>query len=224
MRGIVLDKQFPRAARLHVLRHEMDGMVIKSLVVLPEGKCDPRNRHRSIATRTCWRTPSPSSTRRRPTGCCGWPRCSMTSASRAAGDHRGGVSFHHHEVIGARMTRTRMEALATRPLTCTVVRRSSCICASTPTGWVDRQGLRRYVRDAGPHLDHSTSSPAARHDAQHGQGAGAGPAHGRARGPHRRAAARRRSWRAAPRPRREPDHGAARGSGRGRPSARPWTS
>ena len=41
------------------------------------------SRTRSTGTRTCWRTRSPSSTRRRPTGCCGWPRCSTTSASPA---------------------------------------------------------------------------------------------------------------------------------------------
>ncbi len=40
------------------------------------------SRTRSTGTRTCWPTPSPWSTRRRRTGCCGWPRCSTTWASR----------------------------------------------------------------------------------------------------------------------------------------------
>ena len=41
-----------------------------------------------------------------------WPRCSTTSASpRPARSGRQGVSFHHHEVVGARMTRDRMRAL-----------------------------------------------------------------------------------------------------------------
>ena len=43
------------------------------------------SRTRSTGTRTCWRTRSPSSTRRRPIRLLGWPRCSTTSASRGRG-------------------------------------------------------------------------------------------------------------------------------------------
>jgi len=66
-----------------------------------------------------------------------------------------GVSFHHHEVVGARMTEERMRAL----------RYSNELVQDVTTlvylhlrihtyamGWTDR-AVRRYVRDAGPLLD-----------------------------------------------------------------------
>jgi poly(A) polymerase len=67
----------------------------------------------------------------------------------------GGVTFHHHEVVGARMTRQRMEALHySNDDTDTVV----CLVElhlrfhTYRLGWTDR-AVRRYVRDAGPLLD-----------------------------------------------------------------------
>jgi poly(A) polymerase len=65
---------------------------------------------------------------------------------------KGGVSFHHHEVVGARMTRRRMKEL----------RYSNDMIQETANlvflhmrphtfkmGWTD-SAVRRYVRDAGP--------------------------------------------------------------------------
>ena len=67
----------------------------------------------------------------------------------------GGVSFHHHEVVGARMTRTRMEALRYSAAdTETVVRLVELHLRfhTYRLGWTDK-AVRRYVRDAGRHLD-----------------------------------------------------------------------
>jgi poly(A) polymerase len=67
----------------------------------------------------------------------------------------GGVSFHHHEVVGARMTRTRMEALRYSSEDVDTVVRLVELHLRFHTyrlGWTDR-AVRRYVRDAGPHLD-----------------------------------------------------------------------
>ena len=82
--------------------------------------------------------------------------------TRAFGD--GGVTFHHHEVVGARMTRERMDGAAL------LARRhrhggrawSSCTCASTPTGWAGRT-RRCGATSATPARcsTSSTSSPAA---------------------------------------------------------------
>ena len=47
-----------------------------------------------------------------------------------------GVTFHHHEVVGARMARDRMTALRYSSADIDVVPGwSSSTCASTPTGW-----------------------------------------------------------------------------------------
>jgi poly(A) polymerase len=65
-----------------------------------------------------------------------------------------GVSFHHHEVVGARMTRTRMEALRYPGDDVDVVVRLVELHLRFHTykmGWTDR-AVRRYVRDAGPEL------------------------------------------------------------------------
>jgi poly(A) polymerase len=67
----------------------------------------------------------------------------------------GGVSFHHHEVVGARMTRARMEALRYSAAdTDTVVRLVELHLRfhTYRLGWTDK-AVRRYVRDAGPLLD-----------------------------------------------------------------------
>jgi poly(A) polymerase len=67
----------------------------------------------------------------------------------------GGVSFHHHEVVGARMTRTRMEALRYPSSDIDIVTRLVELHLRFHTyrlGWTDK-AVRRYVRDAGPLLD-----------------------------------------------------------------------
>jgi poly(A) polymerase len=67
----------------------------------------------------------------------------------------GGVSFHHHEVVGARMTRTRMEALRYPADDVTTVVRLVELHLRFHTyrlGWTDK-AVRRYVRDAGEHLE-----------------------------------------------------------------------
>ena len=67
----------------------------------------------------------------------------------------GGVSFHHHEVVGARMTRTRMEALRYPSSDVDTVVRLVELHLRFHTyrlGWTDK-AVRRYVRDAGPFLD-----------------------------------------------------------------------
>ena len=67
----------------------------------------------------------------------------------------GGVSFHHHEVVGARMTRDRMQALNYSSddveLVTTLVELHLRF-HTYKMGWTDR-AVRRYVRDAGPLLD-----------------------------------------------------------------------
>lgn len=66
----------------------------------------------------------------------------------------GGVSFHHHEVVGARMTRKRMNELRYPK---DVIRDTSQLVFlhmrphTYKMGWTD-SAVRRYVRDAGPLL------------------------------------------------------------------------
>jgi poly(A) polymerase len=65
-----------------------------------------------------------------------------------------GVSFHHHEVVGARMTRSRMEQLRYPGDEVDTVTRLVELHLRFHTykmGWTDR-AVRRYVRDAGEHL------------------------------------------------------------------------
>ena len=67
----------------------------------------------------------------------------------------GGVTFHHHEVVGARMTRQRMEALRypTDDIETVVALVGLHLRFHTyGLGWTDK-AVRRYVRDAGPLLD-----------------------------------------------------------------------
>jgi poly(A) polymerase len=66
-----------------------------------------------------------------------------------------GVSFHHHEVVGARMARDRMRALRYPNDDVETVARLVELHLRFHTyrmGWTDR-AIRRYVRDAGPLLD-----------------------------------------------------------------------
>ena len=68
----------------------------------------------------------------------------------------GGVSFHHHEVVGARMTRDRMRALRYPADDLdTVVRLVELhlrFHGYGEAGWTD-SAVRRYVADAGPLLE-----------------------------------------------------------------------
>jgi poly(A) polymerase len=67
----------------------------------------------------------------------------------------GGVTFHHHEVVGARMTRQRMVALKypnDEVDTVTELVNLHLRFHTYRLGWTDR-AVRRYVRDAGPLLD-----------------------------------------------------------------------
>lgn len=66
-----------------------------------------------------------------------------------------GVTFHHHEVVGARMVRERMTALRYSSSDTDLVTRLVELHLRFHTyrmGWTDR-AVRRYVRDAGPLLD-----------------------------------------------------------------------
>ncbi|HVC24358.1 MAG TPA: CCA tRNA nucleotidyltransferase [Acidimicrobiales bacterium] len=65
-----------------------------------------------------------------------------------------GVSFHHHDVVGARMARTRMEALRYPSAEIADVARLVELHLRFHTyqlGWTD-SAMRRYARDAGPLL------------------------------------------------------------------------
>ena len=73
--------------------------------------------------------------------------------TRAIGDN--GVSFHHHEVVGARMTRDRMRALKfSNDMTAEVTELVYLHLRfhTFEMGWTDA-AVRRFVRDAGPLLD-----------------------------------------------------------------------
>ncbi|MGH9170621.1 MAG: CCA tRNA nucleotidyltransferase [Acidimicrobiales bacterium] len=66
-----------------------------------------------------------------------------------------GVSFHHHDVVGARMTRTRMQTLRYPTAEIDQVSRLVELHLRFHTykmGWTD-SALRRYARDAGDLLD-----------------------------------------------------------------------
>ena len=66
-----------------------------------------------------------------------------------------GVSFHHHEVVGARMTEERMRALRYPADDITAVRRLVELHLrfhGYSDEWTD-SAVRRYARDAGPLLD-----------------------------------------------------------------------
>jgi poly(A) polymerase len=67
--------------------------------------------------------------------------------------HRDGtVTFHHHDVVGARMTRERMRALRFDKDTIRDVSelvRMHLRFHTYKQGWTDA-AVRRYVRDAGP--------------------------------------------------------------------------
>jgi len=67
----------------------------------------------------------------------------------------GGVSFHHHEVVGARMARTRLRELRFSKDEVEDISRLVFLHLRPHTfkmGWTD-SAVRRYVRDAGPLLE-----------------------------------------------------------------------
>ncbi len=73
--------------------------------------------------------------------------------TRAFGEN--GVSFHHHEVVGARMARDRMRALRYSNTDVAKVRKLVFLHLRFHTygmGWTD-SAVRRFVRDAGDELD-----------------------------------------------------------------------
>ena len=66
-----------------------------------------------------------------------------------------GVTFHHHEVVGARMTRERMKQMKYPNEDIAAVSELVAISGRFHTyqmGWTD-SAVRRYVRDAGPYLN-----------------------------------------------------------------------
>ena len=68
---------------------------------------------------------------------------------------KGGVSFHHHEVVGARMTEERLKALRYPTEVVAAVTKLVFLHLRIHTyamGWTDK-AVRRYVRDAGDLLD-----------------------------------------------------------------------
>jgi len=68
---------------------------------------------------------------------------------------KGGVSFHHHEVVGARMTEERLKALRYPTDVVADVTQLVYLHLRIHTyamGWTDK-AVRRYVRDAGDLLD-----------------------------------------------------------------------
>ena len=72
--------------------------------------------------------------------------------TREIGEH--GVSFHHHEVVGARMTTARLKALKYPSELIGEVTQLVYLHLRIHTyamGWTD-SAVRRYVRDAGPLL------------------------------------------------------------------------
>ena len=90
----------------------------------------------------------------------------------------GGVTFHHHEVVGARMTRQRMQALRYPNDEVDVVTELVNLHLRFHTyrlGWTDR-AVRRYVRDAGPAARPAErADPLRLHHPQRQQGPGARP-------------------------------------------------
>lgn len=74
---------------------------------------------------------------------------------RTRGFQKGkGTTFHHHDVVGARMTRKRMEALRYSTADINAVTELVALHLRFHTykmGWSD-SAVRRYVRDAGDHL------------------------------------------------------------------------
>jgi len=75
---------------------------------------------------------------------------------RTRGYQKGkGVTFHHHDAVGARMTHKRLEALRYSNDDVTAITELVALHLRFHTyamGWTD-SAVRRYVRDAGPYLN-----------------------------------------------------------------------
>lgn len=75
---------------------------------------------------------------------------------RTRGYQKGkGVTFHHHDAVGARMTRKRLEALRYSNDDVAAITELVALHLRFHTyamGWTD-SAVRRYVRDAGPYLN-----------------------------------------------------------------------
>ena len=103
-----------------------------------------------------------------------------------------GVSFHHHEVVGARMTRARMpRPCATRRTTSATVTRLVELHLRFHTykmGWTDRADASLRPRCGRAPRSAERAHALRLHHAQRRGARGVGSAHGRARGPDRRAA------------------------------------
>ena len=135
-----LDKLLRRRGSVAGLWFLVDtGLVDEFLPELPAMRLeqDPIHRHKDVLAHTIAVVAKTRPTvDGRPTKCA-WPRCSTTWASpRRARSATKGVSFHHHEVVGARMARDRMQALRYSNETSTTSHSSSTsTCGSTPTAW-----------------------------------------------------------------------------------------
>ena len=113
------------------------------------------------------------------TWCCGSRRCCTTSASRATRrfEAGGGVSFHHHEVVGAKLVAKRLKALRFDKATVAGGRAADRAAPALPRvrrGRVDRLGrapLRHRRRPAARAA--APADPVGLHHAQPAQG---GPA------------------------------------------------
>jgi poly(A) polymerase len=111
---------------------------------------DPVHRHKDVLTHTFMVTANTS------------PRLVVRLAalfhdvgkSRTRRYAKGKVTFHHHEAVGARMTRDRLTALGHEPAMVTDVARLVELSGrfhGYQHGWED-SAVRRYARDAGPLL------------------------------------------------------------------------
>jgi len=140
----------PSVALWFVVRTGLSAHFLPELDAL-ELEQDPIHRHKDVLAHTFAVVDKASRDRLLRLACLlhdiGKPR------TRAFGP--GGVSFHHHEVVGARMARLRMEALRYSTDDTETVTRLVELHLRFHTykmGWTDR-AVRRYVRDAGAHLE-----------------------------------------------------------------------
>jgi poly(A) polymerase len=136
---------------------------------------------------------------------CAWRRCCTTSASRRPGSSMlgGKVSFHHHDVVGARMARAATDRAAlphARHRRGLPPHRLHLRFHGYATReWTD-SGVRRYVRDAGSDEQLARLNRLTRADVTTRTAArrSASSSDGRSRGADRPAPASRRSSRIRP--------------------------
>ncbi len=137
----------------------------------------------------------------------------------------GTVTFHHHDVVGAKLTRKRMKALRFSndeiDAVSSLVELHLRFHGYGSGEWTD-SAVRRYVRDAGDQLTRLHVLTRADCTTRNRRKAEQPATHlRRPRGAHRAARRGRGARRDAPGPRRQPDHGDPRASGRAARSARP---